>query len=80
MQKRVSFKDYSFCDKVYISMVMGFIALCGVISADRYIKNDLKGTSAGVVGMGASTILAAKLSKKFRRNARHRIYRHREYN
>ena len=78
MWKKVSFKDYSFRDKVCISLVMGCIALCGVVAADRYMKNDAKGACAGAVGVGIGTLAAAKYSHKSRKRARRRMYRERE--
>ena len=78
MWKHTSFKDYSFRDKVCISALMGCIALCGVVAADRYMKNDLKGACAGTVGVGISTLTAAKYSHKSRKRARRRMYRERE--
>ena len=79
MWKKVSFKDYLFRDKVCISALMGCIALCGVIAADRYMKNDMKGACAGTLGMGIGTFTAAKYTSASRKRARHKMYRKREY-
>ena len=79
MWKNVSFKDYKLRDKAFISTLMGCIALCGVVAADRYIKNDVKGTCASVAGMGIGTIWAAKHSHASRKRARHQKYREREH-
>ena len=78
MWKNVSFKDYKLRDKVCISMVMGCIALCGVIAADRYVKNDMIGTRAGTIGVGVDTLLAARWTYKARKNARRRMYHKKE--
>ena len=75
MSQRVSFQNYRFRDKICISTLMGCIALCGVLAADRYIKKDTRGTLAGAVGMGINTILVAKCSQIARKKARHRMYR-----
>ena len=78
MWKKVSFKNYSFRDKICISGLMFCVALCGVVAADRYIKNDVKGACAGTIGVGISTLAAAKYSHKSRKRARRRMYRERE--
>ena len=80
MWKKVSFKDYALRDKVCISGLMFCIALCGVVAADRYVKNDIRGTCAGAVGVGINTLLAAKCTHLACRNVRRRKYRQREHN
>ena len=77
MGQKVSFKNYKFHDKICISALMGCIAFCGVLAADRYVKNDVKGACAGAVGVGINTLLAAKCTHLARKNARHRMYHER---
>ena len=79
MVSQVSFKDYRFRDKLCVSVVMGCIAFCGVLAADRYVKNDVKGACAGAVGVGINTLLAAKCTQLSRKKARHRIDYKREH-